>query len=216
MKTKEEIKEQIKELQTQLESLNKGFEVGKWYIHLDGAIICVTEVLKNDVWGYGIYQGEWEGESNSWFCPDDINDSNFREATKEEVEEALIKEAENRGFKDAKRIKPASGLIRDTCGFGKTLYMSGDCLCIGDEGIGLIIFKDGKWAEIIEDKFTIAGHEVEIGIPHRIACCEFYTQDLRSLSYHLEEYNITSFKHKILGEIKTSELKDLLNHINKQ
>lgn len=80
------------------------FEVGKWYktnVETEKHLYCVTKIDGDYACGYGF------GCSGSWYKDSGVHwTDNVREAAREEVEEALIKEAENRGFKNARPISP--------------------------------------------------------------------------------------------------------------
>ena len=106
MKSYRITEEQIKENQdlTLKEYFKEVFEtkleVGKWYKHNRDSdfIMNITEVLSNKIKTYGILHND--GWTLNW---DIFKDSYFYNglipATKEEVEQALIKEANKRGFK---------------------------------------------------------------------------------------------------------------------
>ncbi len=102
-------------------------------------------------------------------------DCELRLATNEEVEQALIKEAKRRGFKEGVRfidVRDGAELVvsefaltydLDEAPYNNELRVSIDDFYYG------VIFKEGKWAEIItKKKMTVAdvekalGHEVEI------------------------------------------------------
>lgn len=136
-------------------------EIGEWYKSVDcygdPLLYCVTEIDEDgDVFGYGFSEGEFrESECNIW---GDVNDSDFEPATDKEVEQALIKEAEKRGFKEGVKVNPPSKdwsknitLTRTEhekeAGFTKVWYKSKK-----EELIfcGVLIYRKGKWAEIIE------------------------------------------------------------------
>lgn len=139
---KEKIEEQVPEL------FENKLEVGKWYIDKrSGHLFCCTEI-GSSILGYGISQAGW--------FTDDIGDIYFNhlEATKEEVEEALIKEAKKRGFKEGVKVMELNN-NKETLtsgGFHSTSigWLSHKSDCKYDED-GAIIFGDGKWAEIITE-----------------------------------------------------------------
>lgn len=145
-----ELEKEAKELRSELEEKPK-FEVGKWYKGLEKDFLIYTTTKNN---GYGFWKGSWYCD---WFWAVEWKQ---REATKEEVESALIKEAKKRGFKhqatftalrdtnkhesvDERFYKKSDGRTGGfwdykngtlyTCGFGR-----------------YVVFEDGKWATIIE------------------------------------------------------------------
>lgn len=142
-------------------------EVGKWYKNtfFGKSLFCVTEI-KEDGWynacGFD-HTGCWD--SGNWGR---INNSNREEATKEEVEQRLIEEAKRRGFKvgvtvvnvdDEDRVREIGILY----GFDwDTDFENG--LTYDSE----LIFKDGKWAEIIPERKGIPVHEMKDGEIGRI------------------------------------------------
>ena len=69
-------------------------EVGKWYKSVSGGLVFVESIQGGTFTGHGFnYRGCWGNSSENWMV------SAFTtEATKEEVEAALIKEAERRGI----------------------------------------------------------------------------------------------------------------------
>ena len=126
-------------------------EVGKWY-KSKIAVFRVTSLapLKS----YGVYSGKWGNE----FYTDVTTRS--RPATDKEVEQALIKEAKKRGFKEGVKYKnrlDSFGFINDSCWEfnGKSNYL-------GQRGNKVnslhFIFDEGKWAEIVE---TITKEQAE-------------------------------------------------------
>ena len=151
-KTIEELQKQLDEVKQQLNKPT--FEVGKWYKRDSGSIIFIQE-FNSLIKGYGVdYVGEWRNEYIS-----SGDKSEYRPATDKEVEEALIKEAEKRGFKEGVRVisvfSGVSSIIRnidvDFDPLVRALFMN---------GIG--IFRNGKWAEIIKDEpIKIGGYEVK-------------------------------------------------------
>lgn len=178
METKQELLKQLSEAQGQLEELKKKienyqepkFEVGKWYKSKNPAkktLFVLTKftedhgVFKNTD-GYGFdFEGDWKGNGFDLFGCDV---SLFIPATKEEVEEALIKEAKRRGFKEGVGFKDmcATQSLRN----GIFLYecpIHGLCLIDNNKYTGNYIFWGGKWAEIIkEEKIKIGGYEVKV------------------------------------------------------
>ena len=138
------------------EAFKPKMEVGKWYKNLDKgyekSICCVVEVNKEDkdcFSGYGIdYLGEYFHEPNDTaFC----GSNNWQEATTQEVEAALICEAKKRGYKNGDLVSPLWETPVDTWALygDKFEYRSGNL------HLSSCIFKDGKWAEIIEQKIPL-------------------------------------------------------------
>jgi hypothetical protein len=128
----------------------------KWYLTKMGSIYCCKEVKEGiiwtgkEIWGYGIDSNSfWIDYTNLCFEFDIV-----REATKEEVEKALINEAKKRysiGGRFASVMRP-----NDIYTFGSYFSFSSHfepyehpTALFNDRSC---IFKDGKWAEIVKDE----------------------------------------------------------------
>jgi hypothetical protein len=105
---------------------------------------------------YGFdFQGNWFGLEPIKFVTA-LEDEN--PATPKEVETALIKEAKKRGFKEGVRFQSFGGRGKHDMCFtmdGRDIIYDNNSLIIHSENWGwrtAAIFKDGKWAEIVEDK----------------------------------------------------------------
>ena len=159
-KTIEELQKQLDEVKQQLNKPT--FEVGKWYKRDSGSIIFIQE-FNSLIKGYDVdYVGEWRNEYIS-----SGDKSEYRPATDKEVEEALIKEAEKRGFKEGVIFNSPNAthdfsfnqkLISSTFSLNYNM-LEGE----SDKNTSsCIIFKDGKWANIIKDEpIKIGGYEVK-------------------------------------------------------
>lgn len=134
-------------------------EVGKWYKSRGGSLAFCVKIdnkypflVDGEFLGYGFdYNKKWQ----------DIDDSNFGSfkwtlATEEEVKEALIKEAKKRGFKKYVIIDKLLG-----CNVGSLNIENKKQLETNNFTINanlqflycnnLVIFRKGKWAEIISN-----------------------------------------------------------------
>ena len=124
-------------------------------------MLCVTSNQDSDNWyeSYGFnIDGDWM-TGNGQF----LDDGKFKPATKEEVEQALLKEAKKRGFKDGVKIKRAWDSETQTL---KNCYNYGYYPSLKTFDIGnWQVFEDGVWAEIIENKLPTKLQEAidEIG-----------------------------------------------------
>lgn len=183
----EALEAQLKELK---QELNKpAFEVGKWY-KSNRAIY-----YKGDTNAYGLNDvGQWveyQSKNIGW------ESYKFVPATDKEVEEALIEEAIKRGFKEGGIVKGDSyfehsygGIITDSATWEYDINKDELSLIRGIKtnihGVcRMIVYKQGKWAEIIKDEpIKIGGYEVkrdEGGII-KIGCKKINTfgiQDIR-------------------------------------
>ncbi len=121
------------------EAFETKLEVGRWYKGCENEIVCYC----GDNLGYGfIENGDWYHNSGWEF------DSKFTEwklATTEEVEAALIAEAKKRGFKEGVWYRKPTFIEEAK---GKMIYSinSGELYFTGSS---YTIFKNGVWAEII-------------------------------------------------------------------
>ena len=127
------------------EAFENKLEVGKWYIsehylaYYLGDYKCNCIRLSDGAWFENMHHS-LSGHLKS-----------YKLATEEEVREALINEAKKRGYKEG--VKCKFGIIEDIRTIetnifdwnGKYLFVR----CIN--GNADIIFKNGKWAEIIEE-----------------------------------------------------------------
>lgn len=154
--------QQVKECYENKELLKEYFpnvfkqilEVGKWYKGKDGTIAFYKKKSDNyeERNGYGIEcLRNWQ--QNASFTFESVPQF-WQVATKEEVEKALIAEAEKRGFK--KGVTVAAKGINEFMGFtpapicGEFQYNEYLNVLECDRGNGHI-FEKGKWAEIIQE-----------------------------------------------------------------
>ena len=128
------------------EAFENKLEVGKWYRLRNKAfnwLMCYTENR------YGCYGFNSENLYSNEYVMYDYND--WKLATEEEVREAIINEAIKRGFKNIGDLK-----IKNTYGDIRNGYRTinndfyYDYISNTLNLDGVIIFKDGIWAEIIE------------------------------------------------------------------
>lgn len=121
---------------------NKELQVGKWYKHNSGSLCLVESIDESGtVYGYEISSfGVWSNYTNQdgAICLlNSIAKKSVKEATPQEVETALIKEAKKRG------LTP----YYDTFYFDPTLSVLYDRFGLGQK----VVFYDGKWAEVIKN-----------------------------------------------------------------
>jgi hypothetical protein len=129
-------------------------QVGKWY--KDGVngvelLIFITEIRCDEIMAYGFgNSGYWCDNSNWYYNNMYKAHQELTEATEEEVEAALIKEAERRGFRYGVEYNDINDGYRYLCKeefelnptFTKLMCTVG----------GGWIFKEGKWATpIVQD-----------------------------------------------------------------
>ena len=118
-------------------------EIGKWYHY-------GTDLL---VWNggdstYGFNQGV-DYLNNAYFTVDEAIP-----ATDKEVEEALIKEAKKRGFKEGVKVTQINKYNLGNPGEDKWVVTNGhyEYICGKLFICNICLFNDGKWAEIIEEE----------------------------------------------------------------
>lgn len=138
------------------ESKINGIKVGKWYTYQPNKTMFHVVSIGKSVFAYGIdFEGNWNKTCN-WMNIDDIGISDIREATKEEIENALVEEAVKRGFAKGVYFNSPNGKYTYTAINNKFEFIIDDPtyqrLMIGDHAIMV----NGKWAEIIpEEKLKI-------------------------------------------------------------
>ena len=131
--------------------------VGKWYKRKEDLNLWFLTHINNECsFGYGFdYSGYWADESTGFNYSLELN-----RATDKEVEEALIKEANNISYKNVK--------INNLESIGNVLLnhhscISSDCYYynVSENALwfmGRLIFWNGKWATIVE---TITKEQAE-------------------------------------------------------
>lgn len=133
------------------EVFKKELEVGKWYKNKYNCLFCITEKDDEKYRSYGFMQGKWK-DYGEFTNEDDL--SSNTEATPQEVETALIREAKKKGFLDGAHFKSPVSNWNDVCNGVfrynselNELYSNGTC-----------VFSNGIFATIIE---TITIQEAE-------------------------------------------------------
>jgi hypothetical protein len=119
-------------------------EVGRWYKSANSLFNYQKERSV-----FGFYHGKWLDYNWSWNNPSDVH---VTPTTDKEVEDALIKEAIERGFKEGVEVKEPNNATRPKgfiqgSGIGFETKDDYTVLAFG----GMIVFKNGVWAEIIEN-----------------------------------------------------------------
>ena len=136
--------------------------VGKWYKSRS----CLFNYQKQgNVYGF-FTDGGWNNGGWSW------DDTSAKPATDKEIEEALIKEAKKRGFKEGvKFIKLGNGVVQTVDGL--PYFQAGRVAVESPKtewsrvykggSSNPSIFEYGKWAEIIKETITKEQAEKELG-----------------------------------------------------
>jgi len=169
MKTElEQLKEQLNSISEKIKQLETpSFQKGKWYIekdyHFNKPYKCLV-FFETELTGYGINR---DGKWINTFRRDDHE--LFMPATDKEVEEALIKEAKKRGFKEGVKVERTNEMLKlhGTSSANEIVLIENNrftydkienSLCID----GRVIFINGIWAEIIFD-YSIGCKKVGVG-----------------------------------------------------
>ena len=149
------------------ELFKKTLEVGKWYkgnVDFD-SLIYITKLTNKGYYNEINYYGFTFGEYNKRCINNLGHEQSLVLATYQEVEEALINEAKKRGYDKGVSIKEClqggdyNAKLKNgfTFSFDYGLwsysYTNGQNVCI---------FKDGKWAEIIQQPTEIELIKAEI------------------------------------------------------
>lgn len=195
-----EINKRIEALEAELQKLKNEvkpkFEVGKWYKLKEstGNAIACYQGIKS---GFGI-SGEMWFNNDNWTFPDEPE--NWIPATHQEVEEALIKEAKKRGFKEGVRFKSNTPNVYGDTNHTMTDYVKFDFTENGlFSGKGWI-FKDGVWAEIVKDEpIKIGGYSVVIkkssfekdshNDSFEIGCKQMFRHQIQTIYYIMKNNN---------------------------
>lgn len=187
--------EKIEKLELELAELKKevrkpqSFEIGKWYVSAEGkpTCICVKEKRGSGFYGYGVtYRNEWTDDG----MLQDTTIKYMKVATPKEVEEALIKEAERRGFKEGVRFNCIDEGYEGVCEIDEmdnwfTSDEDGEALRVinieenWDETCSNpSIYLNGKWAEIIKDEpIMIGSYEVKFNSDSIQVGCQTVTKE---------------------------------------
>lgn len=135
-------------------------EVGKWYTYKDYDCDWLMNYQGEGTSCYGFNtSGSWR---NDYIMSSGLN---WKLATYEEVQTALIKEARKRGY-TANNFK---SLLEATSGFDTNFnftYLNDVLFCKPGGRGGAVVYKNGVWAEIIEEKEEEETQPVKL-IPNR-------------------------------------------------
>lgn len=130
-------------------------DIGKWYKHADGKYPNWLVYYGGEI-GYGFRaSGVWNSFNGcGWY----FEKYDFVEATPQEVEQALIAEAQRRGFGRLTKFTMGKFEYSVPQIFHFKYFPESNTLGVNNPNITGVyhhIFQDGKWAEIIEvDKFA--------------------------------------------------------------
>lgn len=176
------------------DELKPKFEVGKWYkltsdcgtLKKDMVFMYVRHQDDNSKYPFVIVNHQMFGElsdgGGNYLAP---NEDQLIEATNEEVQTALIKEAKKRGFKEGVNVRGIQG---------STFTLKGELQWERGELAGntYYIFTDGKWATIIDTPLMINGEKVDYiksTKTIRVGTAEFDSYEFQDLLVSLDEFN---------------------------
>jgi hypothetical protein len=122
-----------------------------WYKGFGGSVVF----LESEDVGYGFLGGTvWENKSDSWAY---LNGDNKVWTPCGAPIDLLTKEAERRGYKDGVRVISMVDKNEYILNHIKPKFA---CFDGGLRMGGVLIMKDGIWAEIIDDKIKIGGYKL--------------------------------------------------------
>jgi hypothetical protein len=138
--------------------------VGKWYNGYEDYLLFITKIKQEIRYKKIYYYGFASGYVNEDYIANTDIEKSLKPATDKEVEEALIKEAKKRGFKEGVMViglSMYSGVLSEKNTSGKEYgnYIFGDFYMNISNTKNACIFKNGIWAEII--KLTITKEQAE-------------------------------------------------------
>jgi len=199
-------------LEDELEKEPK-FEVGKWMINdQKSALYFLSKKSGERTFNcYGFLNDVWIELSSKRLS--EVNPTKWlKEATKSEVEKALIKEAKRRGLVKGVKYNIPDKLHLGVREIKHKLIWNGYSLFDSEkEGdSGHVIFKNGKWVEIIENKLEINGKEVSIaGDSLTIGCKSGGFKNFKEMVLMMSFWGINSVYHPELGAVKVKDLAEL-------
>jgi hypothetical protein len=147
---------------------------------------------------------------NNYLAP---NKDQLIEATNEEVQTALIKEAKKRGFKEGVRFQSAWDSVEYIFNKIGTYRDRHPHPSLVAEPLGAIFCK-GKWATIIDTPLTINGKTVTIGKEFvSIGCKTLEHKAFKQFVSDLTFFNITDFNHPEVGNVTTKQFQEIVDKI---
>ena len=136
-------------------------EVGKWFRNTENKALLYVTSLDNNITAYGFNAyGVWVDLDNGWFYNLD-REKNIQPTTNGEVEQALIKEANIRGYTEGVLLlNHGSRLSSDYFIF---LENTNKLYAITQHNQATPIFDNGKWTNIFQEpeKTTMTVAEIE-------------------------------------------------------
>lgn len=160
-------------------------EVGKWYVfswyHDPNDVIgvyLIDKINNDEVWfkyGVNIACNYWS--ERDWYS----KTHNWRLATPQEVEQTLVEEARRRGLVEGVHINSHwIGVNGSSFPLGSTYRYCNDELWVEGGFVSYTIFKNGKWATVIEqDKLSRLKEAFSKGY-----CVEFYDKKTDTWKRH--------------------------------
>ncbi len=210
----------------------KSLSIGKWYKDTQSdfkRLVYISGEGNKIPTGYGFDNNRDWTDSIQGFA---LSSYTLDEATDKEVEEALIKEAKKRGFKKGVKCKRLDNFYYgegDDEIVGKITY-DGNLSIKTKNDYNFGIFKNGIWAEIIEESVpTIAGYKMEEiiegwGKKVKFGCAEFEDVQLKDIyrnlmkfgndNYYQSNRTIKSITLSSDVTITIEQLKEIADYLN--
>lgn len=174
--------------------------VGKWYT-VESGVIKYSHSKPQDRWPNESFIDHCYTVaylSGIWVENSYVNGCKLKPATKEEIQTALENEAKKRGFKEGAafdisvidEIYTKNGVAENN---EFIYYPERDVLRLD----GYIIYKDGKWAELLPSTpdITINGYKAEFKVDRvKFGCQEFHKKGIAALNSALEHFNSGDYK----------------------
>lgn len=181
-------------------------EVGKWYKKDTRLMFCFNGKYGNST-NYG-FNHEGDFSENIGVHEGD----SYRELTDKEVEEALIKEAKKRGFKEGVQVKYLDNSISKWSKEDNGFLFKNGCLCLHSHLYK--IFYNGKWAEAIESDFLpkINGYQGEDkGTYLKYGCAELPKAWFENTEFNRSLKSIKLCSGVKIGKSEIAQISEYLN-----
>lgn len=188
------------------------FKVGDWVIiqgneeigssdgrKYKGEVIRIGKIVRKSEASYARedFIGDYMSSNSLLTSQTGIYLSEIRFATREEIENHLMKEVKHRGYRTGVVITSFSlrndWVIDASKGF-RYYYDEDEFVALNSRGSNnCAIYRKGEWAEIV-DKFTIGAHKVEVDNSEiRIGCQTFTPEEIENLNSLITRFHINVF-----------------------
>ena len=154
----EKLEKAKQDIQDKIDKLKSKPELNKWFKHKNNKHPEWIFYINEDFSSYGINSlGDWVESNHKGYL------IHLEPATNEEVEAALIKEAKKRGFKKGVKFNGITNKSIVHRGLVMPLVFDSELNELTDDNDkGWTIFRDGHWAEAMQEtKVVIKGYEMK-------------------------------------------------------